>query len=82
MPLVFAHLEGAQQITLDGVFHSVDKPEEWYGADGVVDSWLGTVVKELRPTTPRKQIMVALPEPFANLFRSAPRLQDGTIAQV
>lgn len=69
MPLAFAHLEGAQQITLDGVFHSIDKPEEWYGAEEVVDSWLGTVVKELRPTAVTKPKVFALPEPFANLFR-------------
>ncbi|CAN0516588.1 unnamed protein product, partial [Ectocarpus sp. 8 AP-2014] len=40
VPLVYAHLEGAEQVTLDGVFHSVDKPDEWYGSEGVVDRWL------------------------------------------
>lgn len=48
VPLVYAHLEGAEQITLDGVFHSVDKPQDWYGAEDVVDRWLGAVLKKSR----------------------------------
>lgn len=66
VPLVYAHLEGAEQVTLDGVFHSVDKPEEWYGSDGVVDSWLKPVLRELRPAPGAK---IAFPRPFANLWR-------------
>lgn len=44
---MFAHLEGAEQVTLEGVFHSVDKPDEWYGSEGVVDRWLAAVAQEL-----------------------------------
>lgn len=47
---MYAHLEGAEQVTLEGVFHSVDKPDEWYGSEGVVDRWLAAVVKELGPS--------------------------------
>ncbi|CAM9573394.1 unnamed protein product [Discosporangium mesarthrocarpum] len=48
VPLMSAHLDGAEQVTLDGVFHSVDRPDDWYGADPVVDCWLGTVLEGLR----------------------------------
>lgn len=68
MPLMSAHLEGAEQITLDGVFHSVDTPDAWYGSDGVVDRWLATVLKEVRPAAevPFPELFSA---PFANLFK-------------
>ncbi|KAG5184624.1 hypothetical protein JKP88DRAFT_276983 [Tribonema minus] len=33
VPVVSAHLEGALQITLDGVKHTVDTPNTWYGTD-------------------------------------------------
>lgn len=66
MPLVSAHLEGAEQITLEGVFHSVDKPDEWYGSEGVVDRWLATVAQELTP--PSKGGGVPLFEMFASPF--------------
>lgn len=68
MPLTYAHLEGAEQITLDGVFHSVDKPDAWYGSDGVVDSWLATVLKEVRLAAggPFPELFSAR---FANLFK-------------
>lgn len=74
MPLVYAHLEGAEQVTLDGVFHSVDKPDEWYGSEAVVDRWLAAVARELRPTgrdaggarvAAFSELFAA---PFANLF--------------
>lgn len=73
MPLVYAHLEGAEQVTLDGVFHSVDKPDDWYGSEAVVDRWLGTVAQELRTSGKDGGVGVAalselLAAPFANLF--------------
>mmetsp|Transcript_23730 Transcript_23730/g.57487 ORF Transcript_23730/g.57487 Transcript_23730/m.57487 type:complete len:244 (-) Transcript_23730:2156-2887(-) len=40
VPLQCAHLDGATQLTLNGVWHSIDKPELWYGSDGIVDRWL------------------------------------------
>lgn len=68
VPLAYAHLEGARQITLDGVFHSVDKPQEWYGAEEVVDSWLGPVVDELRPPNGSSNLARNLPEQLVSLF--------------
>ena len=41
-----AHLEGAEQITLEGVLHSINEAgttlptERWYGSEAVVDRWL------------------------------------------
>ena len=73
MPLVSAHLEGAEQVTLEGVFHSVDKPDEWYGAEEVVDRWLATVAQELNPSgkgkgggTPLLELFAS--SPFASIF--------------
>eukprot|EP00607_Mallomonas_marina_P008158 CAMPEP_0182425192 /NCGR_PEP_ID=MMETSP1167-20130531/11542_1 /TAXON_ID=2988 /ORGANISM="Mallomonas Sp, Strain CCMP3275" /LENGTH=267 /DNA_ID=CAMNT_0024605645 /DNA_START=184 /DNA_END=984 /DNA_ORIENTATION=- len=46
VPLQSAHLEGARQITLSGVYHSINAPENrWYGGDLVIDRWLPTVIK-------------------------------------
>lgn len=69
VPLISAHLEGAEQITLEGVYHSVDTPEAWYGAEEVVDSWLGAVMKELRTSNGNTKSIFAFPQPFGNLFR-------------
>ena len=42
--LAYAHLEGAKQLTLPGVFHSINSPNDyWYGGEAVVDQWLPTV---------------------------------------
>lgn len=42
--LEYAHLEGARQLTLDGVHHSINAPEDyWYGGETVVDLWLPVV---------------------------------------
>lgn len=39
VPVKAAHLAGAQNLTLDHVFHS-PKPEHWwYGSESVVDTW-------------------------------------------
>jgi pimeloyl-ACP methyl ester carboxylesterase len=41
VPLSRSHLPGAQQLTLSGVFHSIDAPQlKWYGGPQVVDDWL------------------------------------------
>ena len=45
IPLSCAHLPGAEQVTLDGVVHSINEAgtamptERWYGSEGVVDRW-------------------------------------------
>lgn len=71
---MFAHLEGAEQVTLDGVFHSVDKPDDWYGSEGVVDRWLDSVASEVSPRGSKgggggmATISELFSTPFANLF--------------
>lgn len=65
---MFAHLEGAEQVTLEGVFHSVDKPDEWYGSEGVVDRWLAAVAQELGGAPSGKGGGVPLLELFASPF--------------
>lgn len=45
--LCSAHLDGALQITLPNVRHSVGTPEVWYGAEKVIDLWLPQVTKVL-----------------------------------
>eukprot|EP00471_Norrisiella_sphaerica_P010114 CAMPEP_0184496652 /NCGR_PEP_ID=MMETSP0113_2-20130426/34518_1 /TAXON_ID=91329 /ORGANISM="Norrisiella sphaerica, Strain BC52" /LENGTH=326 /DNA_ID=CAMNT_0026883377 /DNA_START=470 /DNA_END=1449 /DNA_ORIENTATION=+ len=46
VPLASAHLPGARQVTLDGVWHSIDKADSWYGSDGNVDLWLRCLCEE------------------------------------
>jgi triacylglycerol esterase/lipase EstA (alpha/beta hydrolase family) len=38
-PIVAAHLEGAENITLDQVWHSPRSPGKWYGTPEVVHQW-------------------------------------------
>lgn len=67
---MFAHLEGAEQVTLEGVFHSVDKPDEWYGSEGVVDRWLAAVAQELSPSSKGggAPLLDLFASPFEKLF--------------
>ncbi len=43
VPLGSAHLDGAKQVNLKNVFHSINAPDQWYGSEGVIDSWLRQV---------------------------------------
>ena len=43
VPLESGHLPNAQQITLEGVLHSINAPRNWYGSEEVVDQWLSKV---------------------------------------
>ena len=51
VPLTFTQLDGAEQIVLDGVLHSINEAgttlptDRWYGSEGVVDRWLPQVRK-------------------------------------
>ena len=46
VPISSAHLEGAQQITLEGCWHSINAPgNQWYGQPAMVDLWLPQVFK-------------------------------------
>ena len=53
IPVGCAHLEGAEQITLEGVLHSINSagttlPTEcWYGSEAVVDRWLARTLELL-----------------------------------
>ena len=46
IPVACAHLEGATQLTLDDVLHSINEAgtalptERWYGSEAVIDRWL------------------------------------------
>lgn len=39
-PIEAAHLEGAENLTLDGVWHSPRSPGKWYGSIEVISSWI------------------------------------------
>ncbi|KAJ1439116.1 hypothetical protein B484DRAFT_444222 [Ochromonadaceae sp. CCMP2298] len=46
VPISNAHLSGAQQITLDGVWHSIQAPgNNWYGKPENIDLWLPQTLK-------------------------------------
>ena len=46
IPVAVAHLEGARQLTLENVLHSINEAgttlptDRWYGSEAVVDRWL------------------------------------------
>jgi len=39
VPLQAAHLDGATQLLLNGVYHSINEPDNWYGSLNVIDQW-------------------------------------------
>jgi len=39
VPLQAAHLDGATQLLLKGVYHSINEPNNWYGSLNVIDEW-------------------------------------------
>lgn len=53
VPLEWSMLEGARQIRLQGVVHSINEAgtgiptDRWYGSEGVVDKWLPDVLEEM-----------------------------------
>ena len=52
VPFEWSQLDGARQIKLDGVLHSINEAgttiptDRWYGSDGIIDAWLPTVLEE------------------------------------
>jgi hypothetical protein len=52
VPLEWTQLEGARQIRLEGVVHSINEAgttlpsSRWYGSDAVIDQWLPTALEE------------------------------------
>ena len=46
VPYDYSHLDGAVQVTLDDVYHSISAPDfYWYGGKKVIDKWLPVVAK-------------------------------------
>lgn len=48
VPLCAAHVDGATQLNLDGVFHSINRPDQWYGSENVLDDWHNFVLDEMK----------------------------------
>ncbi len=52
VPLDWTQLQGARQLRLDGVLHSINEAgttlptDRWYGSEAVVDRWLGAALRE------------------------------------
>lgn len=72
VPVCSGHLEGAQQLNLPNVFHSINAPDQWYGSDAVMDSWHSVMLEQVvaklaaapSPTTNKP----ALNNPLNRLF--------------
>jgi pimeloyl-ACP methyl ester carboxylesterase len=47
IPRMSAHLDDAIQINLDGVFHSINAPDKWYGSDSLLDRWHDTMLEQI-----------------------------------
>lgn len=55
VPLCSGHVSDAIQLTLDGVLHSINAPDSWYGSDNILDQWHDTMLVEIeRMQTPAK----------------------------
>jgi len=70
VPCVAAHLEGATQLDLEGVFHSINVPDRWYGSDSVMDLWYEEVLKQLQERQRQRRGVnkKAFPNPFESMF--------------
>lgn len=76
VPVSAAHLEGAVQLNLDGVLHSINAPENWYGSASVIERWHGSMLKELQrvqsarrdkqSSDPRTDVLAAISGLFDN----------------
>lgn len=81
VPVSAGHLDGALQLDLEGIYHSIGTPEKWYGSDSVLDDWhndmLGEIQKQLKSRQQRRrrqggtqqQQKSAFTNPLENLFR-------------
>jgi pimeloyl-ACP methyl ester carboxylesterase len=47
VPKCSGHLEGALQLDLEGVLHSINAPDSWYGSSGIIDRWHGPMLEQL-----------------------------------
>ena len=57
-----AHLDDAIQIDLDGIFHSINAPDQWYGSDAVIDSWHDTLLEEIAAHASQQQRQALRPQ--------------------
>jgi len=48
VPQCSGHLDGALQLDLDGVFHSINAPDNWYGSIGNINRWHTTMLEQVR----------------------------------
>lgn len=48
VPYSAAHLDGAVQLDLMGVLHSINAPDNWYGSSQVIERWHGPMLQELK----------------------------------
>ncbi|KAG7342477.1 PGAP1-like protein [Nitzschia inconspicua] len=48
VPYSAAHLDGAVQLDLKGVLHSINAPDNWYGSSQVIDRWHEPMLQELK----------------------------------
>lgn len=48
VPLCSGHVADSIQLTLDGVLHSINAPDNWYGSDAILDQWHETMMAEIR----------------------------------
>jgi len=51
VPVCAGHLKGANQINLEGVLHSINAPDNWYGSDSIIDSWHDTMLDQIQKMT-------------------------------
>lgn len=47
VPTCAAHVDGATQLNLEGVFHSINRPDQWYGSESVLDEWHDAMLDEI-----------------------------------
>ena len=47
VPCSAGHLQDALQINLEGIFHSINAPDNWYGSISVIDSWHTPMMEQI-----------------------------------
>ena len=67
VPQCASHLDDAIQLDLDGVYHSINRLDKWYGASDILDSWHQPMLKELNSRTSSRQ---PSSQPFAAFFNT------------
>lgn len=55
VPYCAAHLDDAVQLDLDGVFHSINAPDNWYGSSRIIERWHTPMLRELQRTVTNRK---------------------------